>query len=441
MRTPPSPRRSSAAPPPPTCRRRRRRCGAFDGVTRTGRFSFTTAELVGPTIPGGHLAVFGYVSIDPDGLAMVGRFRVVDGRLAGPGSGRRAHDRRGAGARRGPLGRLARRLARLHAASRSSRTPPRGRRACRWTRRSSASCGGPTDLRDAQERQRQPNDYVTHQQIYLTAGFWEAADGDIASLNPFVAFDVEDGTDLPALLAAADRGDRRLRGGPRTVPRARRHLQRGRAQRQPPLAGPAGLRRRPRPGRALPGGPDPRPPDRPRGPRQPHPPRPRPDAAPAAAGGGPAGGAGGRRRSGARRDRRRRAVPAGAAAGDGRAGGRSCTPACRSTSRCSSAARCWRPSSPCWPAPCRPREPWPRRWTIGDGRDRPEPRLPVGRSGPVGAGDDRRSLRARARSRAHRRAGPHRHRHRRRPPSPSSSPPSPSPRRCPGHASTRGGTA
>jgi ABC-type lipoprotein release transport system permease subunit len=172
--------------------------GAYDGVTRTARFSFTTAELVSPTISGGHLAVFGYISIDPDGLAMVGRFRVVDGRLADQ-------------ARPGEL-MIDEELARDAGLSVGSRLGLRAYTREQVFADASARAEGvqvdaeivgivrrPIDLRDAQERQR-PNDYVTHHQIYLTAGFWEAAAGDVASPNPFVAFDVEDGTDLSALL-------------------------------------------------------------------------------------------------------------------------------------------------------------------------------------------------------------------------------------------------
>jgi hypothetical protein len=59
----------------------------------------------------------------------------------------------------------------------------------------------PTDLRDPQARQLQPNDYVVHQDVYLTAAFWDAANGDIAGFNPMVAFDVEEHADLAPILA------------------------------------------------------------------------------------------------------------------------------------------------------------------------------------------------------------------------------------------------
>ena len=60
----------------------------------------------------------------------------------------------------------------------------------------------PTDLRDPQERQLLPNDYVVHQDVYLTPALWDAAGGDIAGFVPMVAFDVEDGADLAATLLA-----------------------------------------------------------------------------------------------------------------------------------------------------------------------------------------------------------------------------------------------
>ncbi len=59
----------------------------------------------------------------------------------------------------------------------------------------------PTDLRDPQARQLVPNDYVVHQDVYLTAAFWDAAHGDIAGFNPMVAFDVGPHADLAPILA------------------------------------------------------------------------------------------------------------------------------------------------------------------------------------------------------------------------------------------------
>jgi hypothetical protein len=56
--------------------------GAIDGVARTARLSNTVVELSGPTVPGGHIGVQGWVGMEPDGMNMVSRFRLVAGRHA-----------------------------------------------------------------------------------------------------------------------------------------------------------------------------------------------------------------------------------------------------------------------------------------------------------------------------------------------------------------------
>ncbi len=173
---------------------------AYDGVTRTARFSFTAVQLSGPTIPGGELAVFGYVGFDPDGLDLVSTFRLVDGRHADQ-------------ARADEL-MIDEELARdadLHVGSRVDlraysrpqllAAPSEGPAGLQLAGRVVGIVRRPIDLRDPQARQLVPNEYVVHQHVYLTSGFWNAAEGDLATYNPFVAFEVDAQVDLPKLLA------------------------------------------------------------------------------------------------------------------------------------------------------------------------------------------------------------------------------------------------
>ena len=172
----------------------------YDGVTRTARFGFTIAELGGLSIAGERLSVFSYISLEADGQEMIGRFRVVDGRLPDQGqAGELLIDEE---------------LARDADLAVGARVDLRAYTREQLFADASARAEGvqvdaevvgivrrPTDLRDAQEPQRQRNDYATHPHVYLTGGVWDAAEGDVATFNSFIPFDVEDGVDLPALLA------------------------------------------------------------------------------------------------------------------------------------------------------------------------------------------------------------------------------------------------
>ena len=172
---------------------------AVAGVERTARFTDAIVQLSGPTIPGGRLAVQGWVGMEPDALAMVSRLRLVDGRH--PDQARAAEVL------------IDEELARDAELGVGSRVDLRAYTAEQVFEGASAAAAGvevevevvgiarrPTDLRDPQERQVRPNDYVVHQDIYLTAALWDVAEGDIAGFNPMVAFDVSDGVDLRKLL-------------------------------------------------------------------------------------------------------------------------------------------------------------------------------------------------------------------------------------------------
>ncbi|HEX4979823.1 MAG TPA: FtsX-like permease family protein [Acidimicrobiales bacterium] len=174
-----------------------RRVAAVRGVAGTSRFVLGGAVLRGRGIPTGDLAVMAHIPIDPDAFPMITRPHIVDGRLAdqtvvdeivideelsrdadlGVGSQvdllvptpdqllGRAFDDGGFGFDAVVVGVVRR----------------------------------PGDLRDPQTPQR-ANDYTTHPNVFLTAEVWKAAGGDVAVLNPLVAFDVEAGHDPASVL-------------------------------------------------------------------------------------------------------------------------------------------------------------------------------------------------------------------------------------------------
>ena len=220
---------------------------AIDGVARTARFTDAIVELSGPTVPGGHIGVQGWVGMEPDGMEMLGQFRLVAGRHADQSKSDEIL--------------IDEELARDAELAVGSRVDLRAFTSAQGFEGSTADAAGigvkaevvgivrrPSDLRDPQTRQLQPNDYVVHQDVYMTAAFWDAAHGDIAGFNPMVAFDVGPDANLPEVLSRSTEGKHDAYAiDQSSVPRARRHLQGCGSQRQPPLEGTADLRRGARP--------------------------------------------------------------------------------------------------------------------------------------------------------------------------------------------------
>ena len=175
---------------------------AIDGVARTARFSNAIVELSGPTVPGGHIGLQGWVGMEPDGMNMLSQFRLVAGRHADQSKPDEIL--------------IDEELARDAELAVGSRVELRVFTSAQGLEGFTADAAGirveaevvgivrrPSDLRDPQTRQLQPNDYVVHQDVYLTAALWDAAHGDIAVFNPIVALDIKPGADLTKILETA----------------------------------------------------------------------------------------------------------------------------------------------------------------------------------------------------------------------------------------------
>ncbi len=173
---------------------------AFPGVSGTARFADVLAELSGPTVPAGRLAVGGWIGMEPGAITKVSTLPLVRGRTM---------DERHADeivideelARDTALEVGSEVDLRLYSGAQRSadaNTPAAG-----WTERVKVVgiVRRPIDLRDPDTAVFRANDYTVHHDIYLSSAHWRAAGGDIADFNPMVAFDVAGGTDLPALLA------------------------------------------------------------------------------------------------------------------------------------------------------------------------------------------------------------------------------------------------
>ena len=261
---------------------------AVDGVVRTGRFTDVIVQIAGPSVPDGRLALQGDIGMAPGALDMIGRFHLVAGRpLDQSKVGEVLIDEE--------LSRDAALTVGSHVQMRAytsaqlqdgASAPAEGSRPRpRWW----ASCAGRPISAITQARQLVPNDYVVHQDIYLTAAFWHAAGGDIAGFNPVVAFDVAPGVDLRSVLTTLTK---ETAPTPSTPGRfleldgtSRASIAAPRCIREASRSSP-----RSRPRRAVPRRADPGSPDRHRVVRRRHLARPWHDAAPAGRGGRAAGG-------------------------------------------------------------------------------------------------------------------------------------------------------
>jgi ABC-type lipoprotein release transport system permease subunit len=182
---------------------------AFDGVTHTARFSDATVALSGPSIPSGPLLVRGFVGIDADGISMIGRLHVVDGR---------SPDQTRAGdvvideelARDADLAVGSRVVMRAYTAEQLSAGPEVPAAGVEVDAEIVGIVRRPTDLRDPQSRQPlPPNDYIAHQQVYLTTALWDAARGDMLAFTPrMIGVDVADGARVGDVLAAISKETR-----------------------------------------------------------------------------------------------------------------------------------------------------------------------------------------------------------------------------------------
>ena len=175
---------------------------AVDGVERTARFSDAVVELSGPAVSNGPVVLQGWVGREPGGLAKASRLHLVAGRAADQ-------------ARTDEL-LIDEELARDARLEVGSAVDLRLFTLEQLAAGSDARAGGfaveaevvgivrrPTDLRDPQERQLVPNDYVVHQDVYLTTALWNAGgQTDIAGFTPFIGFDFEDGAEPRQVLAA-----------------------------------------------------------------------------------------------------------------------------------------------------------------------------------------------------------------------------------------------
>ena len=177
--------------------------GAVPGVVRTARFTDAEAQLSAPGIPGGRLAVQGYIGMEPDGISMVSQLRLVAGRHA---------DQSRAGevlideelARDADLGVGSAVGLQVYTAAQAFGDLTAGAEGVAVDAEVVGIVRRPTDLRDPQDRQLVANDYVVHQDVYLTSALWDAADGDIARYNPLVGFDVADDADLGQILTTME---------------------------------------------------------------------------------------------------------------------------------------------------------------------------------------------------------------------------------------------
>ena len=146
---------------------------AVEGVERTARFSDAVVELSGPGVSDGPFVVQGLVGREPGGLAKASRLNLVAGRHADQ---TRADELL-----------IDEELARDAELSVGSVVDVRTFTVDQLVAGSGAKADGyevraevvgivrrPTDLRDPEERQLVPNDYVVHQDVYLTTAFWDA---------------------------------------------------------------------------------------------------------------------------------------------------------------------------------------------------------------------------------------------------------------------------
>jgi ABC-type lipoprotein release transport system permease subunit len=173
---------------------------AVKGVKRTGRFTDVIVELQGANVPGRHAVVQGFIGMEPNALHMIGRFRVVAGR-----------DLDESKVDEILIDEELARDARLHVGShidlraftakQITESEPSAGEGLRIDADVVGVVRRPTDLRDPQSRQLRQNDYVVHQDVYLTSAFFRAAHGDVAGYNPVVAFDVDRGANLRGILA------------------------------------------------------------------------------------------------------------------------------------------------------------------------------------------------------------------------------------------------
>ena len=174
---------------------------AVEGVSRTARFSDVAVELSGPRLGDRRLAVRGFIGIDPDGLGMLSRLRIVEGH---PPDQARAGEllvdeelARDAGLAVGADVKL-----RVYTAEQADAIGVDPAAGVAVDGHVVGTVRRPTDLRDPQSPQLRPNDYADHQQIYLTAALWERTDGDFPATTPMVGVTVTEPARADEVLAA-----------------------------------------------------------------------------------------------------------------------------------------------------------------------------------------------------------------------------------------------